>query len=150
MDITTQIEHIVQNHQHKISWEDYLMSITLLVSCRSSCERLHVGCIIVDDEHRIVSVGYNGFLAGVPHTSRIRDNHEQNTIHAEQNAISYAAKNGVSVNQCHAYITHYPCIHCAKILASSGIKHIYYHTDYKNDSLVQLILNDAHITITQI
>lgn len=150
MDITNQIETIVENNDKKISWEDYFMSISLLVSCRSSCQRLHVGCVIVDDEHRIVSVGYNGFLAGVEHKSRIRDNHEQNTIHAEQNAISYAAKNGVSVNKCDAFISHYPCINCAKILASSGIKHIYYHKDYKNDNFVKDILDDACILITKI
>lgn len=150
MEITNLIETILEKNDKKISWEDYFMSISLLVSCRSSCQRLHVGCVIVDDEHRIVSVGYNGFLAGGEHKSRIRDNHEQSTIHAEQNAISYAAKNGVSVNKCHAFISHYPCINCAKILTSSGIKHIYYHKDYKNDEFVKDILNDAHISVTKI
>ena len=150
MEITNLIETIVEKNDKKISWEDYFMSISLLVSCRSSCQRLHVGCVIVDDEHRIVSVGYNGFLAGVEHKSRIRDKHEQSTIHAEQNAISYAAKNGVSINKCVAFISHYPCINCAKFLASSGIKYIYYHKNYKNDELVKDILNDAHISITKI
>ena len=150
MSVINQIEDCISNLKERISWEEYFMSIALLVSCRSSCERLHVGCVIVDNDNHIVSVGYNGFLAGVPHTSRVRDNHEQSTVHAEQNSISYAAKSGVSVNNCNAYITHYPCINCAKILAASGIKKIYYHTDYKNDPLVLEILKDAKIKICQI
>ena len=144
------IQDCINNFEERISWQDYFMSIALLVSCRSCCERLHVGCVIVNKENHIVSVGYNGFLAGAPHKSRIRDNHEQSTIHAEQNAITYAAKCGVSVNNCIAYITHYPCINCAKILISSGIKEIYYHEDYKNDYLVKELLSDGKIIIYKI
>lgn len=150
MSVISQIDECISDLKERISWDEYFMSIALLVSCRSSCERLHVGCVIVDNDNHIVSVGYNGFLAGVPHTSRVRDNHEQSTVHAEQNSISYAAKSGVSVNNCNAYITHYPCINCTKILAASGIKKIYYHKNYKNDSLVSEILSDASINIQQI
>ena len=150
MSVISQIDECISDLKQRISWDEYFMSIALLVSCRSSCERLHVGCVIVDNDNHIVSVGYNGFLAGVPHTSRVRDNHEQSTVHAEQNSISYAAKSGVSVNNCNAYITHYPCINCTKILAASGIKKIYYHKNYKNDPLVSEILSDASINIQQI
>ena len=56
------------------------------------------------------------------------------TIHAEQNAISYASQYGVSLSGCEcAYITHYPCLPCAKALYSTGIRRIYYHLDYNND-----------------
>ena len=150
MSVINQIEKCLSNIEQRISWNEYFMSISLLVSCRSCCGRLHVGCVIVDSDNHIVSVGYNGFLAGTPHTSRVRDNHEQSTVHAEQNSISYAAKSGVSVNNCIAYITHYPCINCTKILAASGIKKIYYHKDYKNDEIVSEILIDAKIEIEQI
>ena len=150
MSIINNIEGCISDLSNRISWDEYFMSISLLVSCRSCCDRLHVGCVIVDKDNHIVSVGYNGFLAGAPHTSRVRDNHEQSTVHAEQNAISYAAKCGVSVNNCIAYITHYPCINCAKILSSSGIKKIYYHSDYKNDPIVSEILKDVNIEISKI
>ena len=82
-------------------------------------------------------MGYNGFLAGTDHTSIVRWGHEQATIHAEINAITDAAKRGVSIDGAVAYITHYPCINCFKALASSGIKKIYYSIDYKNDPIVE-------------
>lgn len=133
----------------RINWDDYFMSIAFLAASRSSCDRLHVGSVLVKDTH-IISMGYNGFLAGVPHTSIVRNNHEQATVHAEQNAISDAARRGVSVNNATAYITHYPCINCAKILAASGIKKIVYHSDYKNDEIVNEIYKDTNIVIQQI
>jgi len=82
-------------------------------------------------------MGYNGFLAGTDHKSIIRWGHEQATIHAEINAITDAAKRGVSIDGAEAYITHYPCINCFKALASSGVKKIYYQVDYKNDPIVE-------------
>ena len=150
MNFIENIEICISTLKERISWNEYFMSIALLVSCRSCCERLHVGCVIVDKDNHIVSVGYNGFLAGAPHTSRIRDNHEQSTIHAEQNSISYAARYGIALNNCIAYISHYPCINCAKILCSSGIKKIFYHNDYKNDDIATEILQDAHVKILKI
>ncbi len=150
MNFISNFEKFLLDNPGRIDWNEYFMSIALLISCRSACERLHVGCVIVNKENNIVSVGYNGFLAGAPHVSRVRDNHEQNTIHAEQNSISYAAKCGVSVKGCYAYITHYPCINCAKILIASGISKIYYHNDYKNDEFVNDISKDSNIEIEKI
>ena len=135
--------------ENRIVWDEYFMSIAFLAASRSSCDRLHVGSVLVKDTH-IISMGYNGFLAGVPHTSIVRNNHEQATVHAEQNAISDAARRGVSVDNATAYITHYPCINCAKILAASGIKKIVYHSDYKNDEIVNEIYKDTNIVIQQI
>jgi hypothetical protein len=66
-------------------------------------------------KNRLVAAGYNGFLPGTPHVSPQRDGHEQATVHAEQNAIADAARRGSSVEGCVAYVTHYPCINCAKI-----------------------------------
>ena len=63
------------------------------------------------------------------------DGHDAATVHAEQNAISDCAKRGVDCNECSAYVTHYPCINCAKILIASGIKNIIYNNDYNNDPL---------------
>ena len=118
------------------TWDEYFTKIVLATRERSSCERLQVGCLLIKD-NRIISQGYNGFLPGCPHTSIIRDNHEQATIHAEQNALADCAKRGVSCLNCTAYITHYPCIICMRLLCASGIKEIKYIFDYKNDEIVK-------------
>jgi dCMP deaminase len=78
----------------------------------------------------------------------VRDGHEQATVHAEQNAVADAARRGSSVEGCIAYVTHYPCINCAKILAAAGIAEIKYHQDYSNDPLVAQILGDAGVKVT--
>lgn len=131
------------------SWNEYFKEIVQITSKRSSCNRLQVGCLLVKD-NRIISQGYNGFLPGLPHESIIRDNHEQATVHAEQNAISDCAKRGVSCFGCTAYITHYPCINCFKILAASGIKEIRYINDYRNDEVVKKLSELAEINIIKI
>ena len=102
-------------------WNIYFKEIVKLCATRSPCHRLQVGCLIVKD-NRIISQGYNGFLAGCPHVSVIRDNHEMMTIHAEVNALCDCAKRGVQCDGATAYITHYPCINCIKSLLASGIK----------------------------
>jgi len=122
--------------EERISWNDYFMKAATLASVRSPCDRLKVGCVIVKN-NRLISMGYNGFLAGTDHRSIVRWGHEQATIHAEINAITDAAKRGVSIDDSVAYITHYPCINCFKALASSGVKKIYYQVDYKNDPFVE-------------
>ena len=127
----------------------FYVNVLLLLSCRSSCNRLHVGCVIVKN-NRIISAGYNGFLPGAPHESIIVNNHEMATVHAEQNAISDCAVRGVSVNGATAYVTHFPCIHCSKILIASGIKKIIYLNDYKNDENVLKIVKDLDVTIKKI
>jgi dCMP deaminase len=100
--------------------------------------------------NRIISAGYNGFIAGAPHSSRVRDGHEQATVHAEQNAITDAARRGVSVFGTVAYISHFPCLQCAKLLASSGISAIKYYFDYNNDPLVQELLDEWGVKITKL
>jgi len=135
------------------SWDEYFMATAKLISSRSNCERLHVGCVIVtagDRKNRLVAAGYNGFLPGTPHVSRVRDNHEQATVHAEQNAIADAARRGSSVDGCTVYVTHYPCINCAKIMAAAGIAEIIYHEDYVNDPLVAPILTDAGVRLSKL
>ena len=75
----------------RLSWDEYFSNITKVTSERSPCHRLKVGCILVND-NRIISQGYNGYLPGCPHDSIIRNNHEQATVHAEQNAIADCVK----------------------------------------------------------
>lgn len=144
-----QINQICQDSKERLNWDEYFMSIALLASCRSSCERLHVGAVIIRD-NRIISMGYNGFIAGCSHTSYVVNGHEQATIHSEINAISDCAKRGVSLDNSTIYITHYPCINCFKSIASCGIKVIKYLNDYKNDPLITILAEEAKILIEKI
>lgn len=131
------------------SWDAYFMEIVQVTAKRSPCERLQVGCILVN-ENRIISQGYNGYLPGCSHKSIVRDGHEQATVHAEQNAIADCAKRGVSCAAATAYVTHYPCIICTRILLAAGIRSIKYIHDYKNDELVQLFCGELQVAIEQI
>ena len=131
------------------NWNEYFKQLALLTSSRSVCLRLHVGCILVKD-NRIISQGYNGYLPGGDHKQKMRDGHEMATIHAEQNAITDCAKRGVSCDAAVAYITHYPCVHCMKLLCASGIKNIFYINDYHNDDLVEYFAQQANVSITHL
>ena len=131
------------------SWDDYYKQIVVATKERSPCERLQVGCLLVKN-NRIISQGYNGFLPGCPHKSIVRDNHEQATLHAEQNCLADCAKRGVSCKDAIAYITHYPCIICCRLLLAADVKEIKYIDDYKNDNLVKYFCNQRNVIITKI
>ena len=131
------------------AWDDYFKEIVLVTKKRSACERLQVGCLLVKD-NRIISAGYNGFLPGCPHKSIVRNNHEQATIHAEQNALADCAKRGVSCLNATAYITHYPCIICCRLLLAAEIKEIKYINDYKNGELVDVFCKQCDVKVTKL
>ena len=133
----------------RLSWDEYFSKIVKVTAERSPCERLQVGCLLVKD-NRIISQGYNGFLPGCPHESIVRDNHEQATLHAEQNALMDCAKRGVSCEGCTAYVTHYPCIICARLLLAGGIKKINYLNDYKNDELVEKFTEHCNVEVVKL
>ncbi len=148
-----QIAATAEKFSHRPSWDEYFMATAVLISSRSNCERLHVGCVIVtggDRKNRIVAAGYNGNLPGTPHVTRVRDGHEQGTVHAEQNAVADAARRGSAVEGCVAYVTHFPCINCAKIMAAAGIAEVRYRLDYMNDPLVAPLLAEAGVNILQL
>jgi dCMP deaminase len=130
--------------QNRPTWDEYFKEIVQVTSSRSPCERLKVGCLLIKD-NRIISQGYNGFLPGAEHKSIIRDNHEQATIHAEQNAICDCAKRGVSCVGATAYITHHPCIICTRLLLASGISEVKYINDYNNDGLVDYFCEQMNV-----
>jgi dCMP deaminase len=96
--LANRIADVAENLEgYGAQWDDYFMATALLISVRSSCERLRVGCALVSGgecQNRVIAAGYNGFVAGAPHRSRVRDRHEQATIDAEQNAVTDAAKRG--------------------------------------------------------
>jgi dCMP deaminase len=131
------------------SWAEYFAQIAQVTASRSPCHRLHVGCVLVR-ENRIVSQGYNGFLPGCEHESIVRDGHEQATVHAEQNAVADCARRGVTSEGCTAYITHYPCIICTRLLLAAGIAEIRYIEDYRNDPLVAHFCERLGVSITKI
>jgi dCMP deaminase len=154
MNIVEGLDNFLKSWEGKRpSWDEYFICTALLMSTRSPCSRLNVGCVMVstgEHKNRIIAAGYNGYLAGAPHTSCIRDGHEMATVHAEQNAISDAARRGVSLNGATAYITHFPCINCAKIMISAGIKAVKYLHDYHNDDLVLRLFEESNIEITKL
>ena len=135
--------------ENRHDWDTYFKEIVQVTSKRSQCDRLKVGCLIVKD-NRIISQGYNGFLPGCPHKSIVRDDHEQATIHAEQNALCDCAKRGVSCNNATAYITHYPCLICTRLLIASGICEIKYIDDYRNDDLVEYFITQKNVMISKL
>ena len=122
----------------RASWDEYFMDIATVVSSRSTCERKHVGAVIVRDR-TILSTGYNGSIRGMPHCSEvghmIEGNHCIATIHAEENAIIHAAKNGVSINGAHVYVTASPCWSCFKSIANAGILRVVYGKFYRDDRI---------------
>ena len=148
----SQINELIKNkteQNSRIEWDDYFMSIALLASQRSPCKRLQVGSVIVKDG-RLISMGYNGFIPGAPHISRVKDNHEQSIIHSEINAITDCAKRGTSLSNSKIYVTHYPCINCFRSIAASNIKEIVYLNDYNNDEIVTTLAGDASINIRKL
>jgi dCMP deaminase len=148
----SQINELVKNKtddSQRIEWDDYFMSIALLASQRSPCKRLQVGSVVVKDA-RLISMGYNGYICGAPHISRVKDNHEQSIIHSEINAITDCAKRGTSLSNSKIYVTHYPCINCFRSIAASNIKEIVYLNDYNNDEIVATLAQDASINIRKL
>jgi dCMP deaminase len=135
--------------KERLNWDEYFMSIALLGAQRSPCQRLHVGSVIVKN-NRLISMGYNGFISGAPHISRVKDDHEQSIIHSEVNALADCAKRGVSLFEAKIYITHYPCLNCFRSIAACGIKEIIYLENYNNDEMVQTLARDAGIIIRKL
>ena len=124
--------------KNRVSWENYFMNIAREVATRSTCDRKHVGAVIVR-EKTILSTGYNGSIKGLPHCDEVGcemvDGHCIRTTHAEANAIVQAAKNGVEINLSEIYVTASPCYNCFKLIANAGIKTIFYKEFYRDDRI---------------
>ena len=123
---------------NKLSFDEIYMNLALDLATRSHCIKAQVGAVITKDT-RIVSVGYNGPPAGThncdeewPREGCPRDSKGSCSlaIHAEQNAILYAAKNSVTLEGATLYVTLSPCISCARIILTSGIKKVYFKDSY--------------------
>ncbi|WP_455140775.1 deoxycytidylate deaminase [Candidatus Hodarchaeum mangrovi] len=124
----------------RIPWEQYFMKIALQVASRSTCNRKHIGAVIVRDK-TILSTGYNGSIRGLAHCDEIghlmENDHCVRTVHAESNAIAQAAKNGVTINKAEIYITASPCWTCFKLLANSGIIRVIYGEFYRDNRIFE-------------
>jgi len=119
----------------------------------SSARRLHVGAIVVKDD-RIISIGYNGMPAGwdnncedVLEDSTLKTKPE--VLHAETNAIAKLAKSNESGMGATMFITHAPCLDCAKLIYQSGIGSVLYRNSYRDTSGVTF-LEKSGIQVTQI
>jgi dCMP deaminase len=119
----------------RVDWHTYFMNIAHQVATRSTCDRKHVGAVIVRDK-TILSTGYNGSIRGMPHCDDaghdLEGGHCVATIHAEANAILQAAKNGVTIDQAEIYTTASPCWSCFKLIANAGLRRIYYGEFYRD------------------
>lgn len=118
------------------SYDEMYMSIAQIVALRSTCLRGKIGAVITKDT-RIVSIGYNGApakLAQCDEHGCIKDTERGGcirTIHAEQNAIAYAARVGIPLEGSTLYVTMSPCIDCAKLIIATGIKKVLYYEEYR-------------------
>jgi dCMP deaminase len=122
----------------KPSFDDIYMDLAVNLSKKSHCVKAKVGAVLTKDT-RIISLGYNGPPAGThncdiewPETGCPRDSKGSCSLalHAEQNAILYAAKNNVPIEGCTLYVTLSPCISCARIIFTTGIKRVIYLHSY--------------------
>lgn len=116
------------------SWDEYYLDIAAVVASRSTCDRLHVGCVIVKN-NKIISTGFNGSIHGHPHCDD--EGHLLNeqgrcvrTIHAEENAILHAEREDLMGAT--AYVTHEPCEYCTRSLNQAGIKKVIFESPYPN------------------
>lgn len=136
----------------------------------SSARRLKVGAIVVKDD-RIISIGYNGMPAGWDNNCETEVITEYNNahdidnnptslktitlvtkpevLHAEANAITKLAKSNDSGEGSTLFVTHAPCLHCAKLIYQSGIKRVIYSQQYRDDSGIKF-LEKSSVTIEQL
>jgi dCMP deaminase len=125
----------------RVGWHSYFMSIARQAATRSTCDRKHVGAVIVRDK-TILSTGYNGSIRGMPHCDDVdhvmENEHCVATVHAEANAIIQAAKNGVRIDGAELYTTASPCWDCFKLIANAGIGRVYYGEFYRSQRSVEV------------
>ena len=137
--------------------DEYFLKIASVVAERSTCLRHHVGAVAVKDKH-ILATGYNGAPSGLKDCLELgclRDElnipsgtrHEIcRGIHAEQNVIIQATLHGVSLEGSTIYVTHTPCVLCAKMLVNAKIKRLVTFGRYNDDSFIELF-KEAEIEV---
>jgi dCMP deaminase len=126
------------NPHERASWDVYFMRIATEVATRATCDRKHVGAVIVRDKN-ILATGYNGSIHGLAHCDEeghmLEDGHCVRTIHAEANAVIQAAKNGARIDGGTIYVTASPCWGCFKMIANAGLVKIVYGEFYRDQRI---------------
>lgn len=137
-------------------WDEYFMSIARVVKTRGNCLRRQVAAVIVKD-HRIISTGYNGTPSGIRNcyeggcrrcASKVRSGKNLDQCicaHAEENAIIQAANYGVALKGASLYCTESPCLLCAKMIISAGIKRVIYENEYHYSRQVVSLFKEAGV-----
>ena len=122
----------------RASWDEYFMNIAREVSTRSTCDRKHVGAVIVRDKS-ILATGYNGSIRGLGHCDDeghlMEDGHCVRTVHAEANAIVQAARHGMRIEDASIYVTASPCWGCFRLIANAGIVRIVFGEFYRDQKI---------------
>lgn len=138
------------------SWDEYFTNIAYDVSLRATCDRKHVGAVIVDERRRIVATGYNGAPRGMPHCADVGHELKEidgrmscvRTLHAESNALDDAGRRAAG---CTLYVTVTPCYPCMQRLVNAGIVRIVYDEwyDSQNTQLVAAFATEAGVELVQ-
>lgn len=125
----------------RVGWHDYFMNIARQAATRSTCDRKHVGAVIVRNK-TILSTGYNGSIRGMAHCDdaghQMEDGHCVATVHAEANALVQAARNGVNIEGSELYTTASPCWNCFKLIANAGVRAIYFGEFYRDEKSLRV------------
>ncbi len=125
---------------NRTSWDEYFMNIAREVATRATCDRKHVGALIVR-EKCILATGYNGSIRGLDHCDNaghmMDEGHCVRTIHAEANAIIQAARHGTSIEGAGIYVTASPCWNCFKMVANAGIRRIVFGEFYRDERIFE-------------
>jgi len=133
-------------------WDEYFLKLAMLASERSTCPRMHCGCVLVKDKN-VIATGYNGSIPGDAHCEEagclIVDNHCVRTVHAEMNALIQAARRGHGVEGASAYITNMPCTTCSKALITAGVKRVVIFSHY-HDTMAEEFFAKAKVAIDRI
>lgn len=126
----------------RISRTEMFMRIAETVALRSTCKRAQVGAIVVVND-RPISMGYNGAPSGLPHCLEVgclmHNGHCIRTIHAEINAITFAARTGIPIEGGILYCTHAPCLECSKAITNAGIRAVVYKINYGDGEGLKLL-----------
>ena len=124
----------------RISRDDVMMDVAFIISGRGTCQRLQVGALISRDG-RVLSMGYNGAPAGLAHCNHALDETDgcPRAIHAEANAIVWAARKGIPTEGAELFVTHMPCLNCARLIINAGISRVVYHLPYRLTEGVSLL-----------
>jgi dCMP deaminase len=128
------------SNPNRASWDVYFMRIARDVASRATCDRKHVGAVIVRDKN-ILATGYNGSIGGLGHCDdeghMLEDGHCVRTIHAEANAVIQAAKHGIRIEGGAIYVTASPCWGCFKMIANAGLVKIVYGEFYRDQRIFE-------------